>query len=89
MRVAGLAGPQVDGRAGFRLAVLGPRRRAATAAAVVVVVVVDLGPSCVCGDDPCGGPPLLQGVRGLDALLDLLACHALRPVRRAQAQAAP
>lgn len=35
-------------------------------------VVVDLGPPGVRGDDPGGGPPLLQRVRRLHPLLDLV-----------------
>lgn len=67
MRVAGLAGPpQVDCRTG-----LGPVLTVALA--VGGAVVVDLGPPAVRGDDPGGGPPLLQGVGRLDALLDLLS----------------
>lgn len=70
LRVAGLAGQaataaQVDGRSG-----LGPVLAVGAGGAVVV----DLGAPGVCGDDPGGGSPLLQGVRRLDALLDLLAC---------------
>lgn len=68
MRVAGLAGPQVDGRAG-----LGPAGRAVVGRAVVV----DLGPPVVRGDHPRGGAPLLQRVRRLHALLDLLARRAV------------
>ena len=71
MRVAGLAGqappPQVDSRAG-----LGPVLTVALT--VGGAVVVDLRPPGVCGDDPRGGPPLLQRIRCFDALLNLIAC---------------
>lgn len=71
MRVTGLAGqaspPQVDGRTG-----LGPVLTVTLTAGGPVVV--DLRPPGVCGDDPCGGSPLLQGIRRFDALLDLLSC---------------
>lgn len=68
MRVAGLAGqapsPQVDSWTGLGLVLTvttgGP-------------VVVDLRPPGVCGDDPCGGSPLLQGIRSFDTLLDLFS----------------
>lgn len=67
MRVAGLAAPpQEDGRAG-----LGPVL--AVALALGGPVVVDLRPPGVRGDDPRGRPPLLQGIRGFDALLDLVS----------------
>lgn len=70
MRVAGLAGQappmQVDGRTG-----LGPVLTVTLTAGGAVVV--DLRPPGVCGDDPRGGPPLLQGIRSFDALLDLLS----------------
>lgn len=69
--VAGLAGrppaPQVDSRAGF-----GPVLTVSLTAGRPVVVV-DLRPPSVCGDDPRGGPPLLQRIRSFDALLDLFS----------------
>lgn len=71
MGVAWLAGQapsaQVDGRTG-----LGPVLTVTLTAGGPVVV--DLRPPGVCGDDPCGGAPLLQGVRCFYALLDLFSC---------------
>lgn len=70
MRVAWLAGQaapsQEDGRAGLGSVLT-------VTLATRGAVVVDLRPPAVCGDDPCGGSPLLQGVRRLDPLLDLLS----------------
>lgn len=70
MRVAGLAGqappPQVDSRTG-----LGPVLTVTLASGGPVVV--DLRPPGVRGDDPCGGSPLLQGIRRFDTLFDLLS----------------
>lgn len=78
MGVAGLAGeapaPQVDGRAG-----LGPVLAVSLAAGRPVVV--DLRPPGVRGDDPCGGSPLLQGIRRFDTLLDLVASRPQGSVR--------
>lgn len=75
MRVAGLASQaapmQVDSRAGLRLVLAMSPGRA---------VVVDLWPPGVCGDDPRGGSPLLQGVWGFDTLLDLFSRDPQGPV---------
>lgn len=74
MRVAGLAGqaapPQVDGRTG-----LGPVLTVTLTPGGAVVV--HLRAPGVCGDDPCGGPPLLQGVRRFDAFLDLFSRRSI------------
>lgn len=76
MRVAGPAAPpQADGRTG-----LGPALAVSRAAGRPVVV--DLGAPGVRGDDPRGRPPLLQGIRSLDALPDLVAVGPRRSVRR-------
>lgn len=70
MRVTGLAGqaasPQEDGRTG-----LGPVL--AVTLTLGGPVVVDLWPPGVCGNDPRGRPPLLEGIRRFDALLDLIS----------------
>lgn len=67
--VAGLAGQasstEVHSRRG-----LGP----VVTVTVGGAVVVDLRPPGVCGDDPRCGPPLLQGVRSFNSLLDLFSC---------------